>query len=56
MLMTVAEARQQLGDVAESMTDEEVERIMIDLEALARLCLDMYRESKQNAQPVADGS
>jgi len=44
--MTVDEARRRLGSAAESMTDAEVERILIDLEALARLCLDMYMKER----------
>lgn len=46
MIITVKEARKKLGSSAKSMTDEEVERVIHDLEALARLCLDMYLERK----------
>jgi hypothetical protein len=47
MLMTIEEARVELEGAADKMTDEEVERLIQDLEALARLCLDMYKESKR---------
>ncbi len=45
--MTVKEARIKLEGAADNMSDEEVEKLIQDLEALARLCLAMYREEKR---------
>lgn len=47
MLMTVKEARAKLEGSADDMSDEEVEKLIQDLEALARLCLDMYWEDRR---------
>lgn len=47
MLMTVEEARKRLKSTVKDMTDEEVEKLIQDLEALARLCMDMYLEKKR---------
>lgn len=49
-VMTVEEARVLPEGAADKMSDEEVERLIQDLEALARLCLDMYLASKQKLE------
>lgn len=54
MLMTVKEARAKLESAADGMSDEEVKRLIQDLEALARLCLDMYIEKKASERVAND--
>jgi hypothetical protein len=45
--MTVEEVREYLDDSPGELTDQEVEQLVKDAEALARLILDIYLESKQ---------
>lgn len=50
--MTPKEARKKLGSSAKDTTDEEAEKLIQDLEALARLCFDMYFEQKRKGLSV----
>lgn len=44
LIISVKEARKLLGKDAKEMTDEEVEKLIKDLDQLARLVFKMYRE------------
>lgn len=54
-VMSVKEARKHLGSVSEEMSDEEVEQIVRDLHALARLMLDIFNDKRKREAMIASG-
>lgn len=46
MIISIAEARELLGESAKKMSDEEVVKITEDIDKLAQLTIDMYKSEK----------
>lgn len=46
LIVSIEEARELLGKDAEKMTDEEIEKLIRDMDQLVRLIFKMYREQE----------